>query len=59
MKANVTIAPSKLATAAKHLEIKEVLDLKSGAYYDTRSFIERRRYDRLIKVRNFIREAVS
>lgn len=59
MKGNVTIAPSELATAAKEMEIKEVLDLKSGAYYDARRFIERRRYDRLVKVRNVIREALT
>lgn len=58
MTGNVTVAPSELASAAQEMEITEVRDLRSGVIYDTRRFIEGRRYDRLVKTRNILREAM-
>ncbi|MDP2376004.1 DUF6035 family protein [Reyranella sp.] len=53
----VTIDPEKHARAAKRLEIKEVRSFVSGRIIDSRKFIERPTYYRLIRARSKLQEA--
>ncbi len=53
---NVTVAPSENARAVLDPEIEYVRDKRSGLLFETRRFIEGRRYDRLVKLRGHILE---
>ncbi len=56
---NITIDPSAFARAVRNPEIKEVRNIRSGLILDARRFIERKRYDRLVQIRNIIIEAMK
>ncbi|MCB9949159.1 MAG: hypothetical protein H6842_15260 [Rhodospirillaceae bacterium] len=56
---NVTVDPLAPATPAENPAIKEVLDLDSGEFIDTESYIAGRRYEEAVQARNEIREKLS
>lgn len=53
---NITIEPFAKATAVGDPKIEEIRSKKTGAIYGAQKFIERQRYDRIVKNRNLIRE---
>ena len=56
---NVTIDPAAPATAVANPEIKEVRSIRSGLILPTQQYIASRRYDRIIRVRNLIRDSIT
>lgn len=56
---NVTIDPAASATAVVNPEIKEVRSIRSGLILTAHHYIASQRYDRIIRVRNLIRHAIT
>jgi hypothetical protein len=56
---NVTVDPAAPATAVADPEIKEVRSTRSGLILPTQQYIAGQRYDRIIRVRNLIRDAIA
>jgi len=53
---NLTVDPAARATAVEHPEIAEVRSTRSGLIRNSRQYIVSRRYDRLVRIRNLIRD---
>lgn len=56
---NVTIDPVSRATAVAAPEIREIRAIKSGQILNAAQFIESVRYDRIIRIRSLIKEAME
>lgn len=55
---NITVDPAARATAVADPEIKEVRSTRSGLVLKVQHLIASRRYDRIIHLRNLIRDAI-
>jgi len=56
---NITFDPAEPARAVKDLEIGEVRTTRTGLVLDAPRLIASRRYDRLVRIRNLIREEMQ
>lgn len=56
---NVTVDPAASATAVANPEIKKVRTIRSGLILRAQQYIASQRYDRIIRVRNLIRDAIT
>ncbi len=54
----ITLAPGVPARAVEAPQIRELLSLRTGRFLDAPSLIRRHRYDRIIRLRNMLLEAM-